>query len=303
MLVSVAIPAHNQANYLREAIESAIAQTYRPLEIIVVDDGSTDHTAEVCLAYKEVNYIYQRKDATKGSGARNRAIREAKGEWIALLDQDDLWLPIKIEKQVEIVNTRPGLGAVFTQTNFIDSSGRELRDDPVRGKSGQLFHGLLWGNWFRASSGMFRKAALDVCGYPDEDTVGDWDLWLRIARHWEIYTIDESLTRYRIHDGGFSRNLGEMSDRESLLRTRQKTRLHDGCAECRGWWETLLKQRWLYHLNSFHTEIIERNNRAARQHLVQALKLTPGMLFRSGNLYRIARRLASALIRRVWIFR
>ena len=301
MVVSVAIPAYNQADYLKEAIESALAQTYRPLEIVVVDDGSTDRTADVCLSYKEVNYIYQDNDGTIGAGARIKAIREAKGEWIALLDQDDLWLPTKIERQIEVVRKQPGLGAVFTQTRYIDKSGKELSQETIRGKSGQIFHDLLRGNLFYASSGMFKKSALDICGYPDIDTLCDWDLWLRIARFFEVYIVDDYMTRYRVHDGGFSSDRSEMLDRSLLLLSRQQARLHEGCAECEKSLslleKELLQQRAIHHLKSFHTNVVDMNNKAACRHLAEVLKSDPGTLFRDRNFYKVARSLASVPVR------
>ena len=302
MLVSVAIPAYNQASYLREAIESAVAQTYRPLEIVVVDDGSTDDTPEVCLSYKEVNYIHQENDGTIGGGARIKVIREAKGEWIALLDQDDLWLPTKIERQIEVVRKQPRLGAVFTQTKYIDRSGKVLDQETVRGKSGHIFHDLLRGNLFYASSGMFRKTALDVCGYPDIDTLCDWDLWLRIVRYFDVYIIDDYMTQYRVHDGGFSSDRSEMIDRSLLLLSRQQTRLHEECAECEKSMsfieKELLHQRANHHLSAFHTYIIGRQNKAACRHLAEVLKSEPGILFRDRKLYKVARSLASIPLRK-----
>src|SRR5215813_2886717 len=301
MIVSVAIPAYNQAGYLREAIESVVAQTYRPLEIVVVDDGSTDRTADVCLSYKEVNYIYQDNDGTIGGGARIKAIREARGEWIALLDQDDLWLPTKIERQIEVVRKQPRLGAVFTQTKYIDTSGKVLDQETVRGKSGQIFHNLLRGNLFYASSGMFRKTALDVCGYPDIDTLCDWDLWLRIARYFEVCIIDDYMTRYRVHDGGFSSDRSEMIDRSLLLLARQQTRLHEGCAECKksllSLEKELLEQRAAHHLKSFHTNVVGMNNKAACHHLAEVFKSDPRTFFRDRNLFKVARSLASVPVR------
>src|SRR4030095_8872590 len=139
----------------------------------------------------------------------------------------------------------------------IDGSGKALDQVTARGKSGQIFHDLLRGNLFYASSGMFRRAVLDICGYPDIDTLCDWDLWLRIARHFEVYVVDDYMTRYRVHDGGFSSDIGDMIDRSLLLLTRQQTRLHEGCAECIKSLllieKELLHQRATHHLKSFHT--------------------------------------------------
>ncbi len=302
MLVSVAIPAYNQADYLRLAIESALAQTYCPLEIVVVDDGSEDHTREVCLSYnRQIKYVYQDNDGTHGGGARNRAIREAEGEWVALLDQDDLWLPTKIERQAEVVRNRADLGAVFTQTKYIDESGRDLDRETIRGKSGQIFHDLLRGNLFYASSGMFRKSALNICGYPDVDTLCDWDLWLRIARYYEVCVIDEYMTRYRDHGEGFSSDTCTMIDRALLLMARQQIRLHDMCVECSesiSWSEdTLLQQRALHHLNSFHVNVVNKDNKTACYHLAEVFKSYPKILLQKGNLRAVMRNLASIPVR------
>lgn len=289
MLVSVAIPAYNQADYLRIAIESALAQTHRPLEIIVVDDGSSDHTAEVCLSYRgEINYIYQDNDGTKGGGARNRAIREATGEWIALLDQDDLWMPNKIEKQVEIATTRQNLGAIFTQADCIGPNGQRLDEVAFRGKSGHVYHSVLADNPFCASSAMFRRSVLDNSGYPDPDTVSDWDLWLRITRDYEVYTIEEPLTLYRVHVEGFSAQRVEMYDRVLRLMRRQLERGHSQCAECgrivTDYERVILRHKARCNLDMFHKAILTDGWDNARHHLIQAYHCCPRVVLKPRNL-------------------
>ncbi len=111
MRVSVLIPTYNRAEYLGEAIESVLAQTYRDFEIVVVDDGSTDHTSELVKRYPSARYVYQ--DHAGIPRARNRALAEAKGELIAWLDSDDLYAPKKLEKQVQYILDHPDCSIVF----------------------------------------------------------------------------------------------------------------------------------------------------------------------------------------------
>ena len=106
--VSVIIPSYNCEPFLAEAIESVFAQTYRPKEVIVVDDGSTDQTAAIARSYKEVQYIYQ---ANQGPAiARNNGIATARGDFIAFIDHDDMWLPNKLEVQIEYLLEHPYVG-------------------------------------------------------------------------------------------------------------------------------------------------------------------------------------------------
>ena len=118
-LVSVIIPVYNCERFLAEAIESALAQTYRPLEIIVVDDGSTDQSADIARSYEEVRYIYQSNQGL--AVTRNRGLAIAQGEFISFLDSDDLWLPNKLAVQVEHLIEHPDFGLNICRIeNFLD---------------------------------------------------------------------------------------------------------------------------------------------------------------------------------------
>ena len=121
-LVSVIIPAYNSADFIDEALKSVFDQTYKDLEIIVVDDGSTDDTRAVLEKYGDrVNYHYQ--DNNGPASARNRGIKLARGKYIAFLDADDLWLPTKLEKQVALFKNRENLGFVTTGVCSFDENG------------------------------------------------------------------------------------------------------------------------------------------------------------------------------------
>jgi glycosyltransferase involved in cell wall biosynthesis len=118
-LVSVVIAVYNGEKYLAEAIESALAQTYRPIELIVVDDGSTDRSADIACSYEEVRYIYQPNQGL--AKARNRGLAAFQGAFISFLDADDIWMPEKLSVQAEHLTTHPHVGLVVCRIqNFLD---------------------------------------------------------------------------------------------------------------------------------------------------------------------------------------
>ncbi len=123
-LVSTIIPAYNCERYLPKAIESVLAQTYKPFEVIVVDDGSVDGTADIAKSYKEVRYIYQ---MNQGHGtAKNAGIAASKGEFLAFLDADDLWTPDKLRVQVDYLVNHPDVGYSISKMQIFLESGTEL---------------------------------------------------------------------------------------------------------------------------------------------------------------------------------
>jgi glycosyltransferase involved in cell wall biosynthesis len=246
MLVSVTIPTYNAAEYLREAIESVLAQTVQPDEIIVVDDGSTDHTKEVCASFgSKVKYFYQENDGIGGGGARAHANRIARGKWIAMLDHDDRWLPNKLEKQLQAAERFPEARAVVTSAQVIDADGKPIAqwDEKWGEPSGKVyqllprdaFHIQLGYPSFCPSSGMVRRDFLIEHAPKDLTKVGcgDWELWLSLARHSPTVVVEEPLTEYRVSSGQFA------SDKIRLAKALQKTlrqqrgRLHPNCVECR----------------------------------------------------------------------
>jgi glycosyltransferase involved in cell wall biosynthesis len=123
--VSVIIPAYNGDRFIAEAVESALNQTYSDLEVIVIDDGSSDRTTQVLQPYlKQIRYHYQTNQGV--AAARNQGLQLAQGEWIAFLDQDDIWLPNKIELQVNCLKTQPQVGIVHSGWQIVDAQKRSL---------------------------------------------------------------------------------------------------------------------------------------------------------------------------------
>lgn len=123
-LVSVIIPVHNGGRYLRAALESVFAQTYRPFEVIVVDDGSADDSGVIAQSFSEVRYIPQANQGV--AAARNNGIEAARGEFFAFLDQDDLWTPEKLKLQIAYLQSHPDVGYTLTQQQFFLDPGATI---------------------------------------------------------------------------------------------------------------------------------------------------------------------------------
>ncbi len=201
-LVSVVIPTYNRAASLVEAIDSVLAQTYPEMEIIVVDDGSTDDTRKIIpQRYPQVRYFHQENNGV--SRARNLGIREARGEFIAFLDSDDLWLSDKTEKQVACFNQYPDVGLVYTDLDVYDSTGSQpvlgMRSSKAEFSTGDMVVNLFTRFSPITSTVMMRKAVFETVGYFDEElkAVNDDNLWIRVAVRYPFRHIPEALMHFR----------------------------------------------------------------------------------------------------------
>jgi len=228
-LVSVIIPAYNPSPAIREAIDSALGQSYRPVEVIVVDDGSTVDAAWLPQVYGE-RITFLRQPNGGPASARNTGIRRARGAYIAFLDADDVWEPDKLSAQIELLERRPSVGLAYAAVTRIDSVGRPRPDAWVRrgGPSGWVFDALFMKNHVPTSTVVVRRACLEQTGLFDEArelvSVEDYDLWLRIAERFEIACITRPLSRYRLHEAGISRNTARSYHGERLVIERAVAR-------------------------------------------------------------------------------
>lgn len=194
-LVSVVIPTYNRRRHLVEAIESVLAQTYQPLELIVVDDGSTDGTQEALSGYGDRVRVL-RQENRGPSAARNWGIAHASGAFVAMLDSDDLWHPRKIEKQMAVMQEKPEVGLVFCRLTHLDqTTGRSSINRYPPDLRGDLRRRLLERNYIANSSVLVRKACFEKVGGYDETMkwAEDWDLWIRISRYFQFDFVDEPL--------------------------------------------------------------------------------------------------------------
>lgn len=139
--VSVIIPTHNRANLIGKAIDSVLDQTCQDFEIIVIDDGSTDNTAEIVKGFDDFKIHYISHELNRGtSAARNTGIKASRGEYIALLDSDDEWLPEKLDRQVEVLQDEPSeVGVVYSDVLYIDENGKNMNRKLCNPKKRRLY--------------------------------------------------------------------------------------------------------------------------------------------------------------------
>jgi glycosyltransferase involved in cell wall biosynthesis len=206
-LVTSIVTTRNRASLLREALDSVFAQEGAgeefEMEVIVVDDASTDNTPDVVAGYPTVRYIRfpERRDL---SAARNAAVAASRGQFVAFLDDDDLWLPHKLRRQVPFLEAHPEAGAVYSHVVVRMGRGDRLRPLERRPPSGWIFPALLkenvLGGCFRF---LIRRSALEVAG-PFESLLAeqDYDLWLRLAFHFPILFLPGPVARWRPNPSG-----------------------------------------------------------------------------------------------------
>ena len=209
--VSVIMNCFNCSKYLEEAIDSVYAQTYKNWEIIFWDNASTDNSAEIAKKHdNKLRYFSSDKTVPLGH-ARNFAIEKASGEYIAFLDCDDVWLPHKLKKEMEIFDTKRDVMLVYSNCYVVDSDGNTIRtafesQKPVRG---HIFNELLSRyNFIPLLTAVVKKEVLNEIGLfkNDYQIAADYDLFLKIAYKYPVDYVEQSLAKYRVHDSNFSIN-------------------------------------------------------------------------------------------------
>lgn len=226
-LVSVVIPTYNRAQFLIQSVESVLTQTYKDIEILIVDDGSTDNT-EILVKQKysdneKVKYLRQKNRGA--AAARNYGIREARGEFFALLDSDDLWKPEKLERQIKCMRKVPEAGIIWTDMETMDGQGNKLHPrylktmyqtfrffphmndlfknrakEPLDFYYGDIYSQMVLGNLVHTSTLLVRKSVQEKVGYYRDDMLigEDFDYHLRLVRAAPAAFLDEASIRYRI---------------------------------------------------------------------------------------------------------
>lgn len=215
--VSVILPTYNRAYCIERAVDSVLRQTYPHWELLVVDDGSTDHTEEIMAGYTAADerIRYYRQACNKGvAAARNEGIRQARYDYFAFQDSDDVWHEDKLEKQMRVFEENPDVGLVYSAIQGMRQNGTPVRipDDAMERQilSGNLYKLLLQGNVIDAPSVVMQRKCTKRCGGFDEtlSCLEDWELFLRISKEYEIGYVDEALVDSDFHNEGVSSHAG-----------------------------------------------------------------------------------------------
>jgi len=228
-LVSVVIAAYNAEAFISDTLKSILAQTYRNFEVIVVDDGSHDQTAEIVRSYAEIDdrirLIQQENSGVAAS--RNLAIQHSSGEYIAPIDADDIWYPKRLEKHVYCLEaSEPSVGLVYSWSMYLNEAGGVKGYSPFGqfgAVEGNALAILVFYNFLdNASTAMFRRSCIDTVGNYNTElkTCEDWDLYLRIAEHYRFAIVPEYLIGYRQYSGSMSTKCTTMAHFYELIMSR-----------------------------------------------------------------------------------
>jgi glycosyltransferase involved in cell wall biosynthesis len=219
-LVSVVIPAHNAVATIEATISSVLAQTYRHIELIVVDDGSTDGTAVLVneLARRDPRVTLVTKPNGGLAAARNTGIEHAHGDFVAPVDADDVWHPTKIEKQLGVMQRRgPQVGLVYCWSRAINQQGQIAFDLPAFSYEGDVFAALILWNFIQSGSPLFRRSLAVAAGGYDVSLAArgaimceDLKFNLNLAERCDFALVPEFLVGYRLHAQNMSNNTAEM---------------------------------------------------------------------------------------------
>ena len=278
-LVSIIIPCYNQAHFLSEAIESARRQTFSNVEIVVVDDGSTDNTSEVARSYSEVQCVRQPNRGL--SAARNAGLRQSKGSLLVFLDADDRLLPNAVEAGENALNAHPECAFVYGHLGLIAADGAPLKTPKQVCVQSNHCLELLRGDYiWTPGVVMYRRAVFEsVLGFDTLiDACADCDLNIRIARDWPAYCHGETILEYRKHGANMSKNFGMMlrtamaAHRSQLKFVRGNTQLEEASKVGGRYAREYFGDRLL---NQVRDQILSRKWKSAASGIVTLMRYYP----------------------------
>lgn len=208
-MVSIVMPAHNSASFIKASIESVQAQTYCEWELLVVDDCSTDDTAAIAksmAAQDQRIRVFVNEQNSGAAFSRNRALREAKGDWIAFLDSDDLWAKSKLEKQLEFMKSA-GIGFSYTKYHTISEDGN-LLGEVFSGPSKIGCFGMRLYCWPGCLTVMYSSKKIGLIQIGNLAKHNDYAMWLQVSKKAECRLLSEDLAGYRIRTSSISHGIG-----------------------------------------------------------------------------------------------
>lgn len=229
--VSILLTCYNHRDYIQEAVDGIRQQTFQDYEIVAIDDGSKDGTREWLAEQPDIRCIFN-ADNLGTYETLNVGLRATQGEFVAVLNDDDVWLPNKLERQVALLDAHPKVGLVHTGGYFIDGKSARREGNPLgfafpRFATGDILLGLVYENKIIASAALARRTCFEQLGEFNREYFGsgDWEMWFRIAERWEVGFVDEPLTLYRVHGANASHKLERIWRDDEKLRDWITTRL------------------------------------------------------------------------------
>ena len=208
--ISVIVPAYNAERTILETITSVLQQTFSDFELIVINDGSTDRTLELLNSENDPRLKVFSYPNGGVSVARNRGITQARGEFIAVLDADDVWTPDKLELQVAALQQHPEAGVAYSWAYYMDEEGKSIQPSEPVYFAGNVYAQLLVNDFVVSCSNcLIRRQAVESVGEFDPAVAGaaDWDYWLRLALHWSFVVVPKHQVFYRISSGSMQSNV------------------------------------------------------------------------------------------------
>lgn len=244
--VSILLTCYNHIRYLPAAFEGILSQTHKDYEIIAIDDGSKDGTRDWLSARPEPMKLIFNESNLGTYASLNVALEAATGDYIAILNDDDVWAPTKLQRQLDLFSKHPEVGLVHTDGSFIDGEGKTFEGAPLgftfpRFETGDILLGLLYENKIIASAALVKRECFERLGGFNESYFGsgDWEMWMRIAEEYQVGFVPEPLTFYRVHGANASHKLERIWRDDEKLREWMRSR--ESFYRAKGYDESSLK--------------------------------------------------------------
>lgn len=229
--VSILLTCYNHVRYLPPCVEGIRRQTFRDFEVVAIDDGSKDGSREWLAEQPDIRCIFN--EGNLGTyETLNVGLRSTTSEFVAVLNDDDLWEPEKLERQVAMMDANPKVGLVHTGGTFIDGDGKTTPGNPLgfafpRFETGDVLLGLVYENKVIASAALVRRKCFEELGEFNREYFGsgDWEMWFRVAEKYDFGFVDQPLTHYRVHGANASHKLERIWRDDEKLRTWMAGRL------------------------------------------------------------------------------
>lgn len=269
--ISVIIPTKNRADYVAKAIKSVLNQTFQDFEILIIDGGSTNATKEILRNFVDARILYfSQKDKKGVSAARNLGINQSRGQFISFLDDDDVWMPRKLEKQIALLRQNKSFSVVYGLSSYvIQSDGRVIglynRPNFIGGIYPRILEENIIGN---CSSILIRKECFEMELFDvDLPAAEDWDLWIRLAKKFCFKPIDEPLDAYRLHGERLTRSYYGVLHAAKTMFKKYSEDIYSSpnCHEALRRWHLLLGLAYLQSGDKTH----------ARAEYVSAISMNP----------------------------